>query len=111
MPFQNSAGFGHGPFGKGPFGHGPWVTYPVTPNFSFVEEFSQPVQVVRFEDLSEQRYLRAKKPGIELTYQHTKVSSQTAEESSSFYIAAGGPTTPFIAHNHRNNMPYVVRYA
>lgn len=106
----DSMGFGHGRFGKGPFGHGPWVTFQQTPGFTVGQDLAFAVDVTRFDNLAEQRYLLASDPGIAMTWEFGTVDSVTVIAVQSWYAAAGGPATRFTALDHRGGVPRVVRF-
>jgi len=78
--------------------------------FPFVEEQAYDVQVYRFEDLTEQRFLRARKPALALSYDFGLVDSQFVGEVTSWFIAMGGPATAFQLQNHRTGQTWNVRF-
>lgn len=106
-----SMGFGHGGFGHGSFGHGPWCTFPYTPGYVFGETTGYRVTALRFEDLTEQRYLTARVPARTLHYEFGAVSSALQADVTSWFLATGGPALRFRAIDHRTGAAYIVRLA
>ena len=90
------------------------ATFPVAvrrAGFPFVEEIAYDVQVYRFEDLTEQRFLRARKPAIALSYDYGAVDSSLVAEVTSWFHAMGGPATAFELQNIRTGQTWSVRFA
>ena len=114
MSFTTSAGFGHGPFGhgasSGTFGCGPFLTFPFTPGFVHGEHFAYVVDVQRFQDTSEQRYLLNRQRGVILTYTFPFVSSGYMCQIRSFFQDAGGAYARFWAIDHRTGQFYLMRF-
>lgn len=112
MPLAvDSMGFGHGRCGKGPCGHGPWVTFAQTPAYPFAETTAYDVDIATFEDLTEQRFLRARDGGLAFTYTFTRVDSATHTAIGSWVQACNGAATRFLALDFRTRRPHVVRLA
>jgi hypothetical protein len=86
-------------------------TFPYTPGFAHGEQATYAVQVNRFQDLTEQRYLLARQRGFRLAYEFPFPSSALVAGVASFYQAQGGPLTPFTAVDHRDGTAYTVRFA
>jgi hypothetical protein len=107
---SNSMGFGAGPFGIGPFGHGPWITLPFTAQAVSGEGYIYETPVAVFENLTEQRFLLSRERGQNLTIDMAYVDSGRAVQVRSFFRAAGGAFTRFVARNYRTNAPYVTRF-
>ena len=108
----NSMGFGHGGFGTSYFGNGPWVTFPYTPGFTYATTYTHDVDPHGFDDLTEQRYLRAGNIGRTLTYDFsTLTDSAIIAAVTSWWLAAGGPATRFSALDHTTSTAYLVRIA
>jgi hypothetical protein len=110
MLAPNSMGFGHGLFGHGPFGHGPWVTFPFTPTLSVFSDRRYLTHAHAFIDRSEQRFLEASAEGRRLTYSFRLIGSATVAAISSWFVAANGPATRFLALDHTDGSSYVVRF-
>jgi hypothetical protein len=107
----DSIGFGHGRCGKGPCGHGPWITFPWTPGYPFLGTQGFAVDAVTFEDLTEQRILRAQERGTAFTYAFPHVDSATHTAMGSWVQGTRGAATRYVALEHRTGLPYVVRQA
>ena len=108
-------GFGHCSFGhtcgSGGFGNGPFTTFAYTPGYTYstVQQFN--VQVSRFEDTAEQRYLLSKQQGLTLHYEFPFVSSATMLSIASFFQDAGGVYRRFLVTDHRTGLNYLGRFA
>lgn len=109
---SNSYGFGHGPFGNTvKFGNGPWPTFTQTPSYVFAEDISYAVEVLRFEDLSEHRFLTSRERGLVLSLDYARTDSATQQAVQSWFVAMGGQAARFIATDFRTGSQYVVRFA
>jgi hypothetical protein len=86
-------------------------TFPYTPGFVHGEQATYTVQVNRFQDLTEQRYLLARQRGFRLAYDFPFPSSSLIAQVASFYQAQGGPLETFTAVDHRDGTAYTVRFA
>lgn len=110
MPFSsNSMGFGAGQWGLGPYGHGPWVNIPFSCQAIANDGYQYETPIALFEDLGEQRFLLSRERGQNLAVDMAYVDSGRAASVRSFFRAAGGDFTRFVATDYRNNAPYVVR--
>ena len=103
-------GFGHGLFGHGDFGNGPWVTFPYTPGFAYNGQYHIAVAPHLFDDLTEQRYLQDSAQGLTMNYDFSTVAdSAIITALNSWWLAAGGPATRFLATDHNTGSSCVVR--
>lgn len=89
----------------------PLTTFPFTPGFVHGTTAAYPVEVHRFVDQSEQRYLRSRTPRETLRYEFTYPSSSLVAQVTSFFLGMGGPETIFEAMDHRTREPHPVRFA
>jgi hypothetical protein len=87
------------------------ATFPYTPSFVHGETFTYAVQVHRFGDFSEQRYLRARQRGLRLAYDFARPSSATVAGITSWFLGHGGPRDTFTAVDHRDGSTHTVRFA
>jgi hypothetical protein len=89
----------------------PLGTFPFTPGFSFFSERRYKVETITFDDRSEQRFLEASAEGRRLVYDFGGIGSATAAAVCSWFLASGGPETPFVAMDHTDASTHVVRFA
>lgn len=87
-----------------------WPVSITRAGFPFQEEINYDVAVYKFEDQTEQRFLRARKPAIALSYDYGRVDSALVAEITSWFLAMGGPATPFQLQNVRTGQTWNVRF-
>ena len=110
-----NCGFGYAPFGhtdgisSPSFGIGPWTVFVHTPGYVHGEEVSYAVQVNRFQDASEQRYLLGGQRGLLLQYEFHFVDCGTIVTMNSFFLAAG-TFGRFWMLDHRTGTTHLARY-
>jgi hypothetical protein len=107
----SSGGWGFGPFGETlNFGEGPWLTFPFTPGFPAATDASYLVEVVEFEDMTEQRFLVDTNQRRQLIYSFTPNDSAQFGAIQSWFIAAGGRYERFVVLDHQEGRTYVCRF-
>ena len=80
----------------------------LTPGYTFGDGRGYLVQVMGFEDQSEQRYLMARQPSGKLQYQFSMSDSAQICAVTSWFLTAGGQDR-FWARNHRTQRDVLVR--